>query len=89
MPLRLCLEDLSFARGQSTLAVAIALDGLEKAWRFIERAVRDGSDREARWNMAMVAMEGAMCFQKGLGAVHALSHPGKEASRATACITAR
>ena len=56
-------------------ADAIALDGLEKAWRFIEHAVRDGSDREARWNMAMAAMEGAMCFQKGLGAVHALSHP--------------
>ena len=32
-------------------------------------------DREARYNMAMAAMEGAMVFQKGLGAVHALSHP--------------
>jgi hypothetical protein len=56
-------------------ADAIALDGLGKAWRHIERAVRDGNDREARWHMAMAAMEGAMCFQKGLGAVHALSHP--------------
>ena len=56
-------------------AEAIALDGLDKAWRFIERAVSDGSDREARWNMMMASMEGAMCFQKGLGAVHALSHP--------------
>jgi alcohol dehydrogenase class IV len=56
-------------------AEAIALDGLGKAWRHLERAVRDGGDREARWNMAMAAMEGAMCFQKGLGAVHALSHP--------------
>ena len=34
-----------------------------------------GDDREARINMAMAAMEGAMVFQKGLGAVHALSHP--------------
>ena len=56
-------------------AEAIALDGLVKAWRHLERAVKDGGDREARWNLAMAAMEGAMCFQKGLGAVHALSHP--------------
>jgi alcohol dehydrogenase class IV len=56
-------------------ADAIALDGLEKAWRFVERATKDGADREARYNMAMAAMEGAMVFQKGLGAVHALSHP--------------
>ena len=56
-------------------ADGIALDGLEKAWKYVERATRDGSDREARYNMAMAAMEGAMVFQKGLGAVHALSHP--------------
>ena len=56
-------------------ADSIALDGLEKAWRYVERATRDGQDREARYNMAMAAMEGAMVFQKGLGAVHALSHP--------------
>ncbi len=56
-------------------ADGIALDGLEKAWRYVERATKDGSDREARYNMAMAAMEGAMVFQKGLGAVHALSHP--------------
>ncbi len=53
----------------------IALDGLEKAWKYVERATKDGQDREARYNMAMAAMEGAMVFQKGLGAVHALSHP--------------
>ena len=56
-------------------ADSIALDGLEKAWTYVERATRDGADREARYNMAMAAMEGAMVFQKGLGAVHALSHP--------------
>ena len=38
-------------------------------------ATRDGKDRDARWNMMMAAMEGALAFQKGLGAVHALSHP--------------
>jgi 4-hydroxybutyrate dehydrogenase len=56
-------------------AEAIALDGLRRAASHIERAVADGSNREARWNMMMAAMEGAMAFQKGLGAVHALSHP--------------
>jgi alcohol dehydrogenase class IV len=56
-------------------AEAIALDGLARAGACLERATRDGSDREARWNMMMSAMEGAMAFQKGLGAVHALSHP--------------
>lgn len=56
-------------------ADAIALDGLRRASRWLERAVADGKDREARWNMMSAAMEGAMAFQKGLGAVHALSHP--------------
>ncbi len=56
-------------------ADAIALDGLRRGMQHIERATRDGDDRDARWNMMMSAMEGAMAFQKGLGAVHALSHP--------------
>ncbi len=56
-------------------AEAIALDGLRRGSAHIERATRDGSDRQARWEMMMSAMEGAMAFQKGLGAVHALSHP--------------
>ncbi len=56
-------------------ADAIALDGARRAARHIVRAVENGQDREARWNMMMAAMEGAMAFQKGLGAVHAMSHP--------------
>ncbi|MHA1151592.1 MAG: iron-containing alcohol dehydrogenase [Alphaproteobacteria bacterium] len=56
-------------------ADAIALDGLGRAIGHIERAVADGGDREARWQMMMASMEGAMAFQKGLGAVHAMSHP--------------
>ena len=55
-------------------ADGIALDGLERAWRFIERATRDGSDREARLNLMSASMQGAMAFQKGLGCVHSLSH---------------
>ncbi|MDI1259157.1 iron-containing alcohol dehydrogenase [Aquabacterium sp.] len=55
-------------------ADGIALDGLERAWHHIERATKDGSDREARLNMMSASMQGAMAFQKGLGAVHSLSH---------------
>jgi len=55
-------------------ADGIALDGLERAWHHIERATADGSDREARLNMMSASMQGAMAFQKGLGAVHSLSH---------------
>ncbi len=55
-------------------ADGIALDGLERAWNHIERATRDGSDREARLNMMSASMQGAMAFQKGLGCVHSLSH---------------
>jgi alcohol dehydrogenase class IV len=56
-------------------AEAIALDGAARVAGHLARAVDDGNDREARWNMMMAAMEGAMAFQKGLGAIHALSHP--------------
>lgn len=55
-------------------ADGIALDGLERGWAHIERATRDGSDRDARLNMMSASIEGAMAFQKGLGAVHSLSH---------------
>ena len=55
-------------------ADGIALDGLTRAWRYIERATRDGNDREARLNLMSAAMQGAMAFQKGLGCVHSLSH---------------
>lgn len=56
-------------------ADAIALDGVGRAMRNIERVVKDGSDRDARWNMMMASLQGGMTFQKGLGAVHAMSHP--------------
>jgi alcohol dehydrogenase len=39
------------------------------------RAYRDGSDLDARGNMLVAAAMGATAFQKGLGAIHALSHP--------------
>ncbi|MEO8383759.1 MAG: iron-containing alcohol dehydrogenase [Betaproteobacteria bacterium] len=56
-------------------ADGIALDGLERAWSSIETATKDGSNVDARLNMMSASMQGAMAFQKGLGAVHSLSHP--------------
>ncbi len=56
-------------------ADAIALDGVQRAAGWIEQATRHGDSRPARWNMMMASMEGALTFQKGLGAVHALAHP--------------
>ena len=56
-------------------ADAIALDGLRRALAYIDTAVGDGGNRDARWQMMMAALQGGLCFQKGLGAVHALSHP--------------
>ena len=55
-------------------ADGIAWEGLRRGWAYIERAARDGSDREARLNLMAASMHGAMAFQKGLGCVHSLSH---------------
>ena len=68
-----CLETF-MAPAVNPPADGIALDGLARGWSHIERATRDGQDREARWNMMSASMQGAMAFQKGLGCVHSLSH---------------
>jgi len=68
-----CMETF-MAPAVNPPADGIALDGLERAWGHIERATRDGIDRQARFNMMSASMQGAMAFQKGLGCVHSLSH---------------
>jgi alcohol dehydrogenase class IV len=68
-----CMETF-MAPAVNPPADGIALDGLERAWSHIERATRDGADREARWNMMSASAQGALAFQKGLGCVHSLSH---------------
>jgi len=55
-------------------ADGIGLDGLARAWSYIELATRDGSNADARLQMMSASMQGAMAFQKGLGCVHSLSH---------------
>ena len=56
-------------------ADAIALDGAARAWRWLAHAVRHPADLAARAEMMVAGLHGGLAFQKGLGAVHALSHP--------------
>jgi 4-hydroxybutyrate dehydrogenase len=56
-------------------ADAIALHGLALACAHLERACAVPADEAARWNMLMASLHGGLAFQKGLGAVHAMSHP--------------
>jgi alcohol dehydrogenase class IV len=53
---------------------AIAVKGVELAAKNLERAVKKPGDLEARGNMLLAAMMGAVAFQKDLGATHSLSH---------------
>ncbi|WP_028032982.1 iron-containing alcohol dehydrogenase [Chelativorans sp. J32] len=55
-------------------AEAIALDGFKRIWGALPSAFNNGADLDARTDLMMGALEGGMTFQKGLGAVHALSH---------------
>jgi alcohol dehydrogenase class IV len=55
------------------VADAIALDGIRRVVTYIERAVRNGGDREARWHLMLAATQGGKAIAKGLGAAHALS----------------
>ncbi|MFY8030603.1 MAG: iron-containing alcohol dehydrogenase [Devosia sp.] len=68
-----CIETFSSPRFNPP-ADAIALDGAGRIWRNLETAVRSGSDINARTEMMMGAVMGGLAFQKGLGAVHSLSH---------------
>ena len=57
------------------MSQGIALEGLRLVNEYLPRAYADGSDLEARAHMMSAAAMGATAFQKGLGAIHALSHP--------------
>ncbi|HEX2215775.1 MAG TPA: iron-containing alcohol dehydrogenase [Xanthobacteraceae bacterium] len=57
------------------LADGIAVEGIRLANQHLARAYRNGTDLDARAHMMAAAAMGATAFQKGLGAIHALSHP--------------
>lgn len=69
-----CLEAFC-APGYHPMSQGIALEGMRLVKEHLRRAFRDGGDLEARANMMSAASMGAVAFQKGLGAIHALSHP--------------
>ncbi len=70
-----CIEAV-LAPAVNPPAEGIGYDGAHRAFGMgmLKRAVKDGSDAEARWHMMMASYEGALAFVKGLGGVHALSH---------------
>lgn len=57
------------------MSQGIALEGMRLVKTYLPRAYADGGDIEARTQMMAAAAMGAVAFQKGLGAIHSLSHP--------------
>jgi alcohol dehydrogenase class IV len=68
-----CIETFSSPRF-NPVTDAIALDGAGRIWRNLGVAFADGNNRDARGELLMGALMGGLSFQKGLGAVHSLSH---------------
>ncbi len=69
-----CLEAYC-APGYHPMAEGIAVEGMRLVKSWLPVAYRDGANLEARANMLAAASMGATAFQKGLGAIHSLSHP--------------
>ena len=63
------------APGYHPMADGIALEGMRLINDWLLEAVNNGSNIEARQNMLTAASMGSTAFQKGLGAIHSLSHP--------------
>ena len=63
------------APGYHPMADGIALEGMRLINKWLLEAVNNGSNLEARMNMITAASMGSTAFQKGLGAIHSLSHP--------------
>jgi len=69
-----CLEAYC-APGFHPMADGVAAEGTKLIGEWLPRAVANGADLEARGHMLVAAAMGATAFQKGLGGMHALSHP--------------
>ncbi len=63
------------APGFHPMADGISLEGMRLINKWLLEAVKNGSNLEARMNMLTAATMGSTAFQKGLGAIHSLSHP--------------
>jgi alcohol dehydrogenase class IV len=69
-----CLEAYC-APGYHPMADGIAVEGIRLVFENLPKAFVNGNDLVARANMMAAAAMGATAFQKGLGAIHSLSHP--------------
>jgi len=69
-----CLEAYC-APSYHPMGHGIALEGMRLVKENLPKVYADGSDIEARGHMMAAAAMGAVAFQKGLGAIHAISHP--------------
>jgi alcohol dehydrogenase class IV len=69
-----CLEAYC-APGYHPMADGIAIEGIRLVFENLPKAFANGNDLEARAHMMSAAAMGATAFQKGLGAIHSLSHP--------------
>lgn len=67
-----CIEGF-LATPLNPMLDVIALDGAKRVVDWIERAVADPADAEARWHMMLAALAGGMAIPKGLGPIHALA----------------
>ena len=68
-----CLEAY-LSSGFHPLADAVAIDGIRRVSRSLPVVIQEPTHTQARLDMMIAAMEGAMAFQKGLGNAHALAH---------------
>jgi len=69
-----CLEAFC-APTYHPMSAGIAVEGIRLVKENLAKAVHNGKDIDARGNMMSAAAMGAVAFQKGLGAIHSLSHP--------------
>lgn len=63
------------AKNYHPMCDGIALEGIKLIGKSLEKATNDGHDGQARSDMMLASLMGAVAFQKGLGVVHSLAHP--------------
>ena len=63
------------APGYHPMADGIALEGMRLIKKSLKKAFKNGKDLDARTDLLTAASMGSTAFQKGLGAIHSLSHP--------------
>ncbi|MGB0369581.1 MAG: iron-containing alcohol dehydrogenase, partial [Flavobacteriales bacterium] len=63
------------AKNYHPMCDGIALEGIKLVAKSLEKATHEGDNAEARSDMMLASLMGAVAFQKGLGVVHSLAHP--------------